>query len=210
MDSFPESGTPARILHAALELFAVNGFGNTTIRDIAAAAAVSPGLVIHHFGSREKLHQAVDDWVMEFLDDPRHIDLLSGDMTTIMSFVKENPDIELIIGYLKQTFRAAKAQSSTLFDRMASITANAAAQGEAADYLRPSTDTPARNAIMVCYSLGVLLFADDLARHLDDVSILEPTVYSRYLAVSLDLLNQGILTAPQPLRTTYDRSNRDK
>ena len=196
MDSFPDSGTPTRIRHAALKLFATKGFEKTTVRDIAAAAQVSPGLVIHHFGSRENLHRAVDNWVMEFLDDPSHIDLLSGDIAAIIAFTKENPDVELVIGYLKQTFRAARTPSSTLFDRMVRITANAAAQGEAAGYLRPSPDASARNAIMVCYSLGVLLFADDLARHLDGSNILEPAVYNRYLAASLDLLNQGIFTIP--------------
>ena len=196
MEITTEVAAPERIRRAALELFATKGFSATTIRDIAAAAQVSPGLVIHHFGSRENLHRAVDNWVMAFLDDPSHIDLLGGDMAAIMAFMKENPDIEPVIGYLKQTFRAAKTPSSTLFDRMVRITANAAAHGETAGYLRPSPDAPARNAIMVCYSLGVLLFADDLARHLDGANILEPEVYSRYLAASLDLLNQGIFTNP--------------
>ena len=40
---------------AAGELFAVRGYSNTTIRDIAAKAEVDPALVIRYFGSKEKL-----------------------------------------------------------------------------------------------------------------------------------------------------------
>src|SRR3712207_8086528 len=43
----------ARIRDAAIRRFAVDGFG-TSVRAIAADAGVSPGLVIHHFGSKEQ------------------------------------------------------------------------------------------------------------------------------------------------------------
>lgn len=57
--------TYARIRNAALELFATRGVKPTTIRDVAAAARVSPGLVQHHFGTKAKLRQAVDEHVLE-------------------------------------------------------------------------------------------------------------------------------------------------
>ena len=57
----------ARIRDAALERFAEDGFDGATIRGIAAAAGVSPGLVQHHFGSKEGLRQACDDAVLELV-----------------------------------------------------------------------------------------------------------------------------------------------
>ena len=45
----------ARIRNAAVELFARDGFEKTNLRAIAAAAGVSAGLVIHHFGSKDEL-----------------------------------------------------------------------------------------------------------------------------------------------------------
>ncbi|HJE59178.1 MAG TPA: TetR/AcrR family transcriptional regulator, partial [Nocardiopsis listeri] len=44
----------ARIRDAALTRFGQEGFG-VSVRAIAEEAGVSPGLVIHHFGSKEKL-----------------------------------------------------------------------------------------------------------------------------------------------------------
>src|SRR5256885_15442107 len=47
----------------ALRLFAEYGPDAVTVRQIAAAAEVSPGLVVHHFGSKDGLRQAVDEQV---------------------------------------------------------------------------------------------------------------------------------------------------
>jgi TetR/AcrR family transcriptional regulator, regulator of cefoperazone and chloramphenicol sensitivity len=57
----------ARIRDAALELFAERGYSGTSIRDVAAAAEVSPGLVQHHFGSKAGLRSACDAHVVEAL-----------------------------------------------------------------------------------------------------------------------------------------------
>jgi TetR/AcrR family transcriptional regulator, regulator of cefoperazone and chloramphenicol sensitivity len=54
----------ARIRNAALELFATRGVGGTTIRDVAKVAGVSPGLVQHHFGTKDGLRRAVDEYVL--------------------------------------------------------------------------------------------------------------------------------------------------
>ena len=51
--------TEARILAAATRLFVDSGYERTTIRGIAAAAEVDPGLVMHYFGSKQALFQQV-------------------------------------------------------------------------------------------------------------------------------------------------------
>src|SRR5829696_8252307 len=54
----------ARIREAALELFAEDGVAGTSLRSVAAKAAVSPSLVVHHFGTKAGLREAVDDAVL--------------------------------------------------------------------------------------------------------------------------------------------------
>ncbi len=49
------SDTRDRILVAARDLFARNGFDNTSIRSIGAAAEVDPALVHHYFGTKTQL-----------------------------------------------------------------------------------------------------------------------------------------------------------
>ena len=51
--------TEARILAAASRLFVERGYERTTIREIARAAGVDGGLVMHYFGSKQELFQRV-------------------------------------------------------------------------------------------------------------------------------------------------------
>ena len=47
--------TRAAILQAAQELFATLGYERTTVRDVAARAAIDPAMVMRYFGSKEGL-----------------------------------------------------------------------------------------------------------------------------------------------------------
>ena len=53
-----------RILLCAMERFGERGFDSVTTRDIATKAHVSVGLINHHYGSKEGLRQAVDEYVI--------------------------------------------------------------------------------------------------------------------------------------------------
>src|SRR5208283_1411943 len=55
-----------KIREAALSLFGTEGFA-VSVRAIADAAGCSPGLVIHHFGNKDGLREAVDQAVMDTL-----------------------------------------------------------------------------------------------------------------------------------------------
>lgn len=50
--------TRQHILDTSLRLFVARGYGNTTIRDIAAEASISVGLLFHYFDSKPALLKA--------------------------------------------------------------------------------------------------------------------------------------------------------
>jgi TetR/AcrR family transcriptional regulator, regulator of cefoperazone and chloramphenicol sensitivity len=54
----------ARIRDAAMKHFGEHGFEKATIRGIAEEAGVSSGLIRHHFGSKEALRDACDEYVL--------------------------------------------------------------------------------------------------------------------------------------------------
>lgn len=75
--------TRAAILAAATELFHERGFGSTSVRDIAAAAATDGALVIRHFGSKERLF--LDSIEAELVTGP----LVEGPLETLgVDFVR--------------------------------------------------------------------------------------------------------------------------
>lgn len=65
----------AAILEAARAAFAEQGFAKTTIRDVARRAKVTHGLVIRHFGSKERLFLAAvpssQNLMAEVAGDPK-------------------------------------------------------------------------------------------------------------------------------------------
>jgi AcrR family transcriptional regulator len=70
--------TPAAIRAAATRQFSELGFGRATIRSIAAEAGCDPALVIHHFGSKQRLFvEAVqlpfppEELIAELAKEPR-------------------------------------------------------------------------------------------------------------------------------------------
>lgn len=59
----------ARIRNAALELFARDGVEGTSLRAVAAAAGVTVGLIVHHYGTKEALREAVELAIVERFAD---------------------------------------------------------------------------------------------------------------------------------------------
>jgi TetR/AcrR family transcriptional regulator, regulator of cefoperazone and chloramphenicol sensitivity len=50
----------ARIRNPTLDLYVVGGGSTSSITAVAEAAGAAPGLVVHHYGSREGLRRAVE------------------------------------------------------------------------------------------------------------------------------------------------------
>jgi AcrR family transcriptional regulator len=72
--------TRERIRDVALEGFARDGVEATSIRDVAAAAGVSPGLVQHYFPSKAALRAAVDEHVKEVARAALAVRRVEGDI----------------------------------------------------------------------------------------------------------------------------------
>ena len=97
----------ARIRNAALERFADAGLANTSIRDVATTAGVSPGLVQHHFKTKARLRDAVNEYVtsivVEAFGDPEELERPSEDPIQdagdrITAFVSANPTALRYVG----------------------------------------------------------------------------------------------------------------
>ncbi len=67
-DAKPEE-TAAKIVKAAVELFAINGYAGTSIRTIASSAGTSVGTLQYHFPSKDVLYAAAMKSVYEPLSE---------------------------------------------------------------------------------------------------------------------------------------------
>lgn len=95
------SPTSERIRVTAAELFATRGFAATSVRDIAAAAGVTPGAIYNHFESKEAIlnaiavdgHQALVD-ILDRVSRYKHataVDRLDALVDALTLFCLEHP-----------------------------------------------------------------------------------------------------------------------
>jgi AcrR family transcriptional regulator len=168
----------ARIRDAAFELFADRGVPATSIRDIAAAAGVSAGLVQHHFGTKAGLRTAIDEHVVAitvdaFRDlptegDPTEIQQQIGDRVTV--FVRDN---SIALRYVARGVADREESAMRIFDAFVAISR---AQWERLDehrLLRPDACLEWAALHVVVLNLATVLMRDAIERHL--AATLEPS-----------------------------------
>ncbi|UYV39461.1 TetR family transcriptional regulator C-terminal domain-containing protein [Rhodobacteraceae bacterium D3-12] len=77
------------ILDAALEIFAANGFRGATLDQIAGAAGLSKPNLLYYFPSKEAIHAALLDGLMETWLDPLYaLDEAGDPLQEILSYVR--------------------------------------------------------------------------------------------------------------------------
>lgn len=180
----------ARIRDAAIVRFGDVGFEKTTVRDIAAAAGVSPGLVLHHFGSKERLRGACDDYVVAEFARSRIEAVESGvtDPFAAMAGVQaEQHLMRYFLQGLKDDSPGASRLFGTLFEETLRLMELSVDQG----VIRPSDNMHDVTAVLLAWQFGGLLLQEHVARVLgvgSDVAAMMP----RFAWASLEVLTHGV------------------
>jgi AcrR family transcriptional regulator len=208
MRSTDDRSTIARIRDAAITEFAANGIDGTSIRTIAAAAGVSPGLIIHHFGSKDELRVACDEYVAGIIRDVKGGAMASGgafDVTAAFRTVGEIPAAK----YLARTLVDGSPHVAELVDEIVADAVGYVATGVDTGMIRPSDHERERAAILTVWGLGALVLHEHLER-LIGVDITadfsgDPKAVSAYMAPILELYSNGLLTekAVQLMREAF-------
>src|ERR1700678_2227450 len=104
MRSVDDLTAAARIRDAAIERFGEQGF-SVGLRPIAEAAGVSAALVIHHFGSKDGLRKACDDYVAEEIRSSKSEAMQSNDPTSWLGQLAEIESYAALTGYLVRSLQ---------------------------------------------------------------------------------------------------------
>ena len=196
MRSIPEAdlSTRARIRDAAVRLIAAGGFG-TPIRAVAAEAGVSPGLVIHHFGSKEALREACDEHVLAVIRQAKAGSLAAPGPRDLLAELASVEEYAAPVGYLVQALLVGGALADAFLDNLVADAENYLQEAVAAGTLRPSRDPAARARFLVYLGVGALLV--HLRRHPAGPGGLGAAVraYTEAIALpALELYTEGLLT----------------
>jgi AcrR family transcriptional regulator len=175
----------ARIRDAAIVLFGERGIDQATIREIAQAAEVSSGLLRHHFGSKEGLRDACDEYAMSELTG------LSGRFTTLGALDGLTPRVLVLQRYLIRSTMDGSPTGNAMFDRMVDY-------GEkwfATTDLK-SSDPRAFVAVLSAMKMSLFTMRDQLSRALG-TDVGEPDGWTRMLRASLDIFANPLISPEQ-------------
>lgn len=147
--------TAARIRDTAIDLFGERGFG-VGVRAIAAAAGVSPGLLNHHFGSKEGLRGACDARVLEIIRDDKLRAVAASGPTGMLDALTRIEQYAPVAAYLLRSFQAGGALAESLLAQMIADAEQYHQAGVEAGLLKPSRDPAARARYLVLCHLGAM------------------------------------------------------
>lgn len=207
MRSASEDRTARAIIRdEALRLFAVHGPHAVSLRQIAAAAGVSPGLIVHHFGSKEGLGAVVDQHVLDLFDamlgemtapgtpdpfDPRASASLAEAVT------RHLPPDSAVPAYLRRLLLDDGDAGRDLFRRLFEASRAALGALTEAGMASPGEDPAVRAAFLLANDLAVLL----LRERLTDVLGLDPIStdgMARWGREVLTVYGAGLRAQPGP------------
>ncbi len=192
----------AVIRDEALRLFGTHGPDAVSVRKVAAAAGVSPGLVIHHFGTKDGLRAAVDAHVLaQFTgmlgeltgESDLYAPRAAGSLTEV--FARHLPAGSPVPDYLRRLLLEGGETGLRLFSQLYQASRAAMDAMVTAGMAVPGTDPAVRAAILLCNDLVVLLLREQIALVLGE-DPLSPAGLARWGNELLTIYAAGLLGQP--------------
>ncbi|ASW56351.1 TetR/AcrR family transcriptional regulator [Plantactinospora sp. KBS50] len=188
----------ANIRNAALRLFAERGHDAVTMREIAAAAGVSPALVVHHFGSKDGLRAAVDGHAARAFDALFEMDgqdlagALSGDgaVSVAEMIARAFPHGSPLPAYLRRLLLVNDPAGAALFGRWYALTRRLLDTMTELGVARPAGDPAVRAAFLLVNDLALILLRNQVAAAIG-VDPLTPEGVTRWAEEVTAVYTQG-------------------
>lgn len=187
----------ARIRATAMRLFALHGARGVSLRDVAREADVSPSLVVHHFGSKDGLRDAVDTHVAdvmtrligELTDQP---DDAGRATAALWAALDREPDL---MAYLRRSLVEGAAPGRRLFGWMVEATERELTAMQDAGVLRPADDPRARAVFLLANDMAPIVLRDLVADALG-ADPLSREGLERWSTTLMDVYTRGLFTGP--------------
>lgn len=192
--AFEDLTARARIRDAALKHFAERGFAQTTVREIARTAGVSPGLIRHHFGSKEALRGAVDEHVLAALRQFNEEALAKGHFASPGFAAASQSALKPFHRYIARALVEGSAAAAVMFDEMANMTEMwlAHADKSRTDGYEPA-DLRTRAALINAMASGIQLLHEHISRVIG-VDMFSPEGDRRLAPALLDIHSHPLIS----------------
>ncbi|MDT0301281.1 TetR/AcrR family transcriptional regulator [Streptomonospora wellingtoniae] len=183
----------ARIRDAAVSLFAERGMRGTSMKQVAADAGVSQALVSHHFGSKEGLRTACDEYVAAIIEEGKRAAFSKGPRINVLDALREQSDSRPLMRYLARMLIEGSEHADALVDGIVAATSASMEEAERTGIFKPSDRPRDLTTVLVLWSLGLLVLHDQAERLLD-MSLDGPAEHQvRYVRAAMEALS-GLFT----------------
>jgi AcrR family transcriptional regulator len=189
----------ARIRDAAIEQFGEHGFG-VGLRAIADAAGVSAALVIHHFGSKDGLRKACDDYIAEEIRDTKSETIKSNDPATWFARLAEIEEFAPMTAYLVRSMQTGGDLAKMLWRSMIDNVEQYMEEGVRAGTIKPSRDPKARAQYIGITGGGALLLYIQMHDTPTDLRAVLRDYARDMILPALEIYTEGLMVD----RTMYD------
>lgn len=192
MRSVDDRTAIARIRDAAIDLFGQQGFG-VGLRAIADAAGVSAALVIHHFGSKDGLRKACDEYVADEIRSGKSASLQSNDPATWLAQMAEIEAYAPMMAYLVRSMQSGGELAKMLWRRMIDQAEQYMEEGVRAGTLKPSRDPAARARYLAMSSGGGFLLYLQLHENPSDLRAVLRDYAEAMVLPALEIYTNGLM-----------------
>ncbi|MGV9724448.1 TetR family transcriptional regulator [Nocardia beijingensis] len=196
--------TAARIRDTAIEVFGEHGF-QVGVRKIAAAAGVSPGLVNHHFGSKDGLRAACDDRVLQLIRDEKVKAITASSVKAgMLDALAEIESYAPLVAYMVRSLQAGGPMAESLFEHMAADAEGYLEKAVEAGTIKPSRDPAARARYLMLLNVGATMLYMQMRQHRDEKIDYRKAIRElseELTPPALEFYTQGLLTDPTILDT---------
>jgi AcrR family transcriptional regulator len=193
MRSVDDLTATARIRDAAIEQFGQQGF-EVGLRVIAKAAGVSAALVIHHFGSKDGLRKACDDFVAESVRTSKSESIRSSDPASWFAQMADIESFAPLMAYLVRSMQAGGELAKVLWRNMIDNAGQYIDEGVRAGTIKPSPDPKARARYLAMTGGGGFLLYLQLHDDPTDLRAVLHDYAQDMVLPALEIYTKGLMT----------------
>jgi AcrR family transcriptional regulator len=194
MRSAPDDRTAiARIRDAAIDQYGQHGF-SVGLRTIAESAGVSAALVIHHFGSKEGLRKACDDYIAEEVRTGKSASLRTKDPAEWFVQMAEIESYAPMMAYLLRSMQSGSDLAKMLWRKMISDSEQYLEEGVQSGLLKPSRDPAGRARYLAMAGGGHFLMYLQLHDNPSDLRAVLRDYGEEMVLPALELFTKGLFT----------------
>lgn len=176
-------------------MFAERGYAGASVREIAARAGVTGGLIVHHFGTKAALRDECDTVVISTVLTSKG----TLDAATLAAAMEGRSGAPAHWGYLRRMLTDDDDRADALFDRVLAATRRLVNDQIQAGVIRPDLDPERTAATLAVYGLAPLLLPRQLARAFASESLDSPALAAVSESLGAILIGGLYVASPYPV-----------